>query len=256
MMNGKIIVLVTCYECEKTVFDTLLSIEKQMFKDYVVLLSEDKSNKLQKNNEFKYLSKYMPVVYFQNNFENVIKNRNFLLKTAKRFRNNSILVRCDSDDVFNNEYVFRDIYKNFETFSSIRKSCEIMLGSNCQISKFFKRVNSAKFYLKNKNYLLDRLYYMKLGYTEMELPSSNLVWKNFYNFYYPNIRSGEDHLLLTNILLNYRKSSDFRVDEDLIMINYNLNGFTTNNNKKHKIFFKTREKLFDYVRGEYENKKL
>ena len=247
MKQDRIIILITCKNCINSIFRTIESIERQTYKNFVILVSEDISNELMQSKKFIYYKKYIPISYWKVNFGKVYKNRNFLLTQAKQFSNDGILVRCDSDDYFNNEYVLRDIYKNFETFNNYRKRCSILLGSNAQItnSKIIK-FNIATS-LKKITHFLDKLACMKDAFFECELPSSNLVYKNYLGIYYPKLISAEDHFLLLKTFLYY-KWIKFRVDEDLIMINYSLNGNVTNKNKKSQFYLNARNFLFEYFK--------
>ena len=248
-MKKQLIILITCHNCLKTIFNTLISIEKQKYKNYVILLSEDGSNELINSTEFLYYQKYIPIFYWNNKFNMVSKNRNFLLRKAKQFSNESILLRCDSDDVLNNEYILRNVYKNFETFSNYRKRCTILLGSNEQkVDSEIIRFNVATNKLKKISFLLEKLFCMKKGFLECELPSSNFVYKNYLNFYYPFFSSAEDHFLLVEKLLSYHNSKEFRIDEDLIMINYSINGNLTKKNKERQFYLESRKFLFEHFK--------
>jgi glycosyltransferase involved in cell wall biosynthesis len=232
--KAKIAILITAHNSRKTVERTLLSIYNQKnCKDYLVIVSDDFSS----DNIYEQYSEIFQdyrVLYFKVKFKNVYKNRNFLLKLIYLYGHSiEIIVRCDSDDMFFDDFVLSKIEKLFFTKSTIRKACNFLLGGNTlsKNGKNTENLNLATNLLKNDEYLLDRLYAMSQNKPEYELPSCNFIFKKSANLFYRKIKSAEDHFLLVNSLLSHKNNS-FRIDEDLLIINYSLSGNLTFKNKK------------------------
>jgi len=246
--KAKIAVVITAHNSLKTIVKTLQSIYNQKnCSDYIVLISDDFSNEKIKT-VLNTKIQDTRFIYFEVNFHSVYKNRNYLLHIVYQYGYNiELIIRCDSDDMFYDDFVLSRIEKSFFTSSTIRKKCDFLLGGNTlyQNAKDTNKINLATNLLKNNNYLLDRLYCMSQGYVEFELPSCNFVFKKGYDLFYPSIKSAEDHFLLVYSLMCYKKHS-FRIDEDLMIMHYSLSGSLTKNNKKTDYLIRRKE-LYDFT---------
>jgi glycosyltransferase involved in cell wall biosynthesis len=246
--SSKIAIVITSHNSSQTIFRTLTSIlNQQNCKDYIVLISDDCSiDNLEQKLE--YLFKDKRILYFQVNFKSVYKNRNYLLSILYRYGVNiEVIVRCDSDDVFYDKFVLSKIEKLFFTQSSIRKKCNFLLGGNIlsQDGILLSKSNQATTQLFNDEYLLDRLCKMSHNKSEYELPSCNFIFSKNYYLFYPLYKSAEDHFLLVNSLIEHKNNS-FRIDEDLMILNYSLSGNLTYENRQN-IYLEKREKLYTFA---------
>ena len=248
LSKAKIAILIASHNSIKTIFNTLRSIYNQKnCGDYIVLISDDYSSDNLNVKLYEILKNYR-IIYFRVCFKSVYKNRNYLLNLIYRYGHNvEIIVRCDTDDIFYDDFVLSKIEKSFFTSSTIRKQCNFLLSGNTlyRNGSNTNKVNLATNLLKDNTYLLNRLYLMSKNYSEYELPSCNFVFKKEYNLFYPNIQSAEDHFMLVDSLIKY-KNSDFRIDEDFISINYSLSGRLTKKNKKTE-YLKRREDLYSFA---------
>jgi len=244
----KIAILITSHNSVKTIFNTIKSICNQKnCSDYIVLISDDCSND-NLYNKLYYLLKENNILYFKVAFKSVYKNRNFLLNLIYKYGYSiDIIIRCDSDDTFYDNFVLNKIEKYFFTNSIIRKKCDFLLGGNTLYKNHIntEKINLATNLLKNKKYLLNRLYLMTQNQAEYELPSCNFVFRKTYKLFYPNIKSAEDHFMLVDSLIKY-KNSNFRIDEDFVFINYSLSGNLTFKNKKDD-YLKRRIDLYKFA---------
>ena len=234
LSKAKIAILVTSHNSIKTIFNTLQSIHNQEnCSDYIILISDDHSND-NLNKELCMILKDLRVLYFKVTFKSVYKNRNFLLNLVYTYGYIiEIIIRCDSDDMFYDNYVLSKIEKSFFSSSTIRKKCNFLLSGNTlyKNKKNTGNINLATNLLKDQEYLLNRLYLMSKNQPEYELPSCNFVFKKEYKLFYPKIKSAEDHFMLVDSLIKY-KNNNFRIDEDFVSINYSLSGNLTLKNKK------------------------
>ena len=244
LSKAKIAILITAHNSTKTIFNTLQSIYNQKnCSDYVILISDDCSNDNLDKKLYKFLQDYK-IIYFKVNFKSVYKNRNYLLSLIYKYGYTiEIIIRCDSDDMFYDNFVLSKIEKSFFTSSTIRKKCNFLLSGNTlyKDEKNTEKVNLATNLLKDKKYLLNRLYLMSQNQSEYELPSCNFVFKKEYKLLYPNIKSAEDHFMLVNSLIIHG-NNNFRIDEDFISINYSLSGNLTYENRKTE-YLKIRKNL-------------
>lgn len=245
---SKIAIVITSHNSSQTIFRTLTSIlNQQNCKDYIVLISDDSSiDSLQQ--KLKYFLEDKRIFFFEVNFKSVYKNRNFLLSILYRYGVNiEVVVRCDSDDIFYDKFVLRQIEKLFFTQSTIRKKCNFLLGGNLlsQDEVLLNKSNEATIQLFNNEYLLDRLYKMSQNKSEYELPSCNFIFRKNTRLLYPIFRSAEDHFLLVNTLIEHKNNS-FRIDENIMILNYSLSGKLTNENKQ-SIYLEKRKELYNFA---------
>jgi len=248
LSKAKIAILITSHNSAKTILNTLQSIYNQKnCKDYIVLISDDYSND-NLDKKLHEILKDFRVLYFKVNFKSVYKNRNFLLNLVYTYGYCiEIIVRCDSDDMFYDNYVLSKIEKSFFTSSTIRKKCNFLLSGNTlyKNKKNTGNINLATNLLKDEEYLLNRLYLMSENQPKYELPSCNFVFKKKYKLFYPEINSAEDHFMLVDSLIKY-KNNNFRIDEDFVSIHYSLSGNLTLENKKNE-YLKRRINLYNFA---------
>ncbi len=248
LSKAKIAILITAHNSTKTIFNTLQSIYNQEnCGDYIILISDDYSSDNLDIKLHKILQDYR-IIYFIVNFRSVYKNRNYLLSLIYTHGyNTEIIIRCDSDDMFYDNFVLSKIEKSFFTSSTIRKKCNFLLTGNTlyKNEKNTEKFNLATNLLKDKEYLLNRLYLMSQNQPEYELPSCNFIFKKEYKLLYPNIKSAEDHYMLVNSLIIHG-NNNFRIDEDFISINYSLSGNLTYENKKTE-YLERRKNLYDFA---------
>lgn len=248
LSKARIAILVTSHNSIKTILNTLQSIYNQKnCSDFIVLISDDHSSDDLEIKLYKILKDFR-TLYFKVNFKSVYKNRNFLLNLVYTYGYSiEIIIRCDSDDMFYDNFVLSKIEKSFFTRSTIRKKCNFLLSGNTlyKDKKNTGNINLATNLLKDKEYLLNRLYLMSQNQSEYELPSCNFVFTKEYKLFYPEIKSAEDHYMLVNSLIRY-KNNNFRIDENFVSINYSINGNLTLENKKDEYLVR-RKNLFNFA---------
>ncbi len=79
------------------------------------------------------------------------------------------------------------------------------------------------------------------GKTEHELPSCNLILSTHYGIRYPNIRSAEDHWIVSQLLFFH--SSDAAIVTFPLYANYSLDGHDTQSNQTSQIWHFQRQRL-------------
>ena len=246
--KARIAIVITAHNSIKTILLALESIYNQEnCSNYIILISDDCSSDNLYTKLYGNL-KDLKILYFKVNFRSVHKNRNYLLNLIYTYASNiEVIIRCDADDTFYDKFILSKIEKYFFTSSTIRKKCNFLLGGNALYNNGQKtdNINLATNLLKNEEYLLNRLYLMSEDQSNYELPSCNFVFKKEAKLLYPNIKSAEDHFMLVNSLFKF-KNSNFRIDEDFLLINYSLNGKLTSENK-NDIYLKNRKNLYYFA---------
>ena len=179
------------------------------------------------------------IVHLTNN--NVVETRNninYFIK--KNISNVSIIGRLDADDEYADEYVLSKIEEILD-----RENPDIILAGNYlrQEGRIIERKNIANRRFGEDDYLLSRLKQMSEGNPEGELPSCNLFIKPKVLKPYPDIKSGEDHALLSDYLI-HQEIYKIYFAEDLLLTIYNLDGLATMNNKQTENYIQSRKELY------------
>lgn len=154
------------------------------------------------------------------------------------------ICRLDADDELAHNRVLSDIHG---TLSQAPQSIRWALAGNTltQDGEVLERVNHADDSLLGRE-LIKRLERMANADSTAELPSCNLWLRPGFKAVYPDIGSGEDHWLVTHLLVNH--SEEGILLKDSVHANYNLSGGTTEYNKDSGIHQRSRQLLFDSVR--------
>ncbi|MER2491112.1 glycosyltransferase family A protein [Catenovulum sediminis] len=177
--------------------------------------------------------------------------RNTILDWADEQMHVRWIARLDADD-------------EFATVDSLEKSVQIgeQLGKSAilagnQLSRNGSLDSSINFpkqiWLDNPEQFVSFVERFCTGQTQHELPSCNLVLANRSGIRYPNLQSAEDHWLVAMLLLLQPK--EVALAPDNVYCNYSLNGVTTEQNKAHRIWTDTRQKLAFVVRKLFQIKK-
>ncbi len=242
-----IVIMMPVKNVSKTIEKSIVSILSQVniTKKFLIVISDDNSTD-DWIIKYNFLLKNKNIVLFNNCFNSVTTNRNFLINIIKNINKNCIVFRLDGDDSLTSDNIIYRIEKKFQLQSN-KKNIKLYLGGNYlfQQGVLLKKVNQASNQLLHQKYLLDQLYYMSKGISENELPSCNLVMTSELLDYYPNLKSAEDHLLLVKYLMFNKKY--MYIDEELFYANYSLSGNMTNNNKKDMIYLESRERIFNFA---------
>ncbi|WP_298366419.1 glycosyltransferase family A protein [uncultured Lutibacter sp.] len=177
------------------------------------------------------------------NNSNVVKTRNeintYILKNLTEV---DLIARLDADD----EYSNADVLSKIEQIFNSNSPDLILAGNYLRLNNtIISRVNKSSRKLLDKKYLKDRVFNMSQGDSNAELPSCNLFIKPSVLIPYPNIESGEDHLLLIKYLLSNTYKWHFA--EEILAVNYNLNGSTTLSNKKKNTYISCREEMYNML---------
>lgn len=255
-----IIVMMPVKNAKNVITQSLLSLANQVgvTRKMLVLISDDYSqDNWENNSNIKDIlsDKRFSIIKPPTGFNNVHQNRNFLIIFSKYYANKlEILLRLDADDFLEESNIIHTIEKYF--FSSTfyfykpdtRTQCNLLLMGNALSCDGLKlnRINCASNRLKHNPFLLERLDAMRYGIHEAELPSCNLIWKPDMPIHYPALKSAEDHFLLTNCLLKYKKDH-FYIEEEKLYANYSLSGNMTANNKHVEIYLQSRQFIFNYA---------
>ncbi|WP_111710176.1 glycosyltransferase family A protein [Lutibacter citreus] len=178
------------------------------------------------------------------NNSNVVNTRNDINNfIIKNIENTELIGRLDADDEYSDEFVLSSIEKILD-----KNNPDLILAGNYlrKNNIICNRVNRSTAKLQDIDYLKERVLRMSEGDKSSELPSCNLFIRPNVLLPYPNIESGEDHLLLLNYLTS-KKRYNWHFAESLLAVIYNLNGTSTSNNKNSNTYLASRLEMFNKI---------
>ena len=173
---------------------------------------------------------------------NVVKTRNYLNSyIVKNINEVQLILRLDADD----EFYHNDALIKIEEILDKENPDYILAGNSLRKNNvIIERINQPCELLKNKSYLLQRLYKMTKCDEVYELPSCNLIMRPHSLKEYPEFQSAEDHALLTSILLE-SDNHKIHIAKDILLTCYDLGGETTMKNRKSNIYRECRKDIYN-----------
>lgn len=213
-------------------------------REIILLIGNDNSTdgSAKKLNEF--TSQHSNIVILNVDFNKAYLNRNFLNDYARKNFPNCVLIgRLDADDFIHDKTTISHIEKLFD-----QTDFDVLLCGNKQMKNgvILNWENRPTKRLLEDNFLLDQLYQMSEGKPKAELPSCNTFIKPTVKVNYPPKQSAEDHWFTVSLLL--QKELNIQIEENLIYSVYSLDGDTTADNRKSKIYFEVRKELVRYFK--------
>lgn len=176
--------------------------------------------------------------------------RNTLLDYAENNEYVQWVARLDADDQLATPNSVEVLWKAGKKYNA-----SYVIGSNLlkHAGKIQDALNIAESdVLLNRNHLIEFIEAFCSGQQKQELPSCNLLLKTHITLRYPNIRSAEDHWLLTRLLMLYPEQAAVVSTPNYAI--YTLSGNDTNNNKNNEIWQTQRKRLAEAARCWYELK--
>ena len=164
----------------------------------------------------------------------------------------ALLGRLDADDYLASDLVLAEIEKILD-----ERRPDIILCGNAQRGADGETIgiNRATPRLMKTDYLETRLRQMVAGEMSAELPSCGLFVAPGALHHFPDIASAEDHGLLL-YYLTHQDNYKIVTAEDIIAINYGINGAATGKAIKSKQYIEAREKLLeDFICATRQGKK-
>ena len=203
----------------------------------IVVLDDSSDNPLPKETEA--LLHHPSITLLSAECGSPARARNFLLDWADSQSNLQWVARLDADDELFAKNSLEGFYNSNKGTNKLavigsnklRKNDEILVKDN----------------IANPNVLQDHfqlaLFIEKFasGEQRQELPSCNLMLRTNLGIRYPNIRSAEDHWLVTKLLMLY--SSDITICPFPIYSVYSLDGEDTKQNKSSRVWQDQRNRL-------------
>lgn len=175
---------------------------------------------------------------------NTVRTRNDLHDYVRnRLPNAEWIVRLDADDYLASDNV---LYQLEQVICEQRP--DVILSGNYQSvdGKITDFQNIATNQLLDLSHLRERVRQMSVGIAHAELPSCNLVLRVPIAANYPNVSSGEDHMLVLHYLL-HRHFYRVVCAEHILQTVYSLDGQQTKDNKKTENFLSMRRRMLAYV---------
>jgi len=249
MKNEKIVIGVAMHNNASVIERCISSILKQknVNRNIHIVVGNDNSKDDWRFNLDSILKEYKNQISIINlNNSCVVKTRNDINNyIIDNIENNVLIGRLDADD----EYADENVLSIIETIYEIKTPDLILAGNYLRTKKgICNRVNRSTKRILDYEYLKNRVYKMSKGIEGSELPSCNLFIKPNCLMPYPEIESGEDHLLLINYLIN-RKKYNWYFAEELLAVIYNLEGTGTSSNKRNSFYFSSREKMLNKIKA-------
>jgi hypothetical protein len=243
LINNQIISIgVAMHNNAETIHRCLSSIinQKNLKRKISIILANDNSSDNWKE-KISDLLKDNRIIQLNLNNSDVVKTRNaindYIINNLKEV---VLICRLDADDEYADNYVLSKI----EEILDKENPEAIVSGNYLRLNgKIIERKNYAVKEFRNINYILKRLKLMSENVSDAELPSCNLILTPKILKPYPNIKSGEDHYLLTYYLMNQDKYKIFLADNLLLTI-FSLGGAATTNNQKSNIYLNCRKELY------------
>lgn len=167
------------------------------------------------------------------------RTRNLLLDWADTQNNVQWVARLDADDELFSTDSLEALWK-----SAKKTNSKAAIGSN-KLRKNGKILSEDN--IADPNELKHHLELAKLiekfasGRQKRELPSCNLILRTNLGIRYPNIRSAEDHWLVSKLLMLH--SSDIAICPYPIYAIYSLDGDDTKKNKSNETWLDQRNRL-------------
>ncbi|PUE64854.1 glycosyltransferase family 2 protein [Arcobacter lacus] len=240
ILKKEIIVGVSLHNNSKTIKKCINSIINQdIFDLCAVVILDDSSN----DNWMIYVKDELllnNILVLRANCGSPARSRNAILDFVdKNFSSPKWVARLDADDVFSSTNSLSKMCQSGEY-----KNIHFILGGNrLKIEdKFISKVNFASKELSNKNVLIKILKNMALNNAYNELPSCNLILRANTGFRYPDIKSAEDHWLVSQLLFFH--SDNGVIVENFSYCDYSLSGKSSIKNKQNSIHQKNRERLY------------
>ncbi len=239
----KIVIGVALHNNKSTIRNTIQSIFNQKnvkSEIWVLIVNDDSTDDWMV--EINDILNNEHIIYWNVNFHNVSKVRNYINNFIKTHFSNVLLIgRLDADDV----YAERDVLSNIEKKYLESKPDFIIAGNYLKLEgKILSKINRAKKELLDHDFLLNLLKDMAEEKAENELPSCNLFMTPKAMLEYPNKKSAEDHFLVSYILWNSNKYKVL-IAEDILLTVYSLDGSLSFNNKKENNYYAIRKELYE-----------
>lgn len=175
---------------------------------------------------------------------NTVRTRNDLHDYVRnRLPNVEWIMRLDADDYL----ASNDVLCRLEHVISEQHPDAILSGNYQSVNGVVTDFrNVATNQLLDLTYLRERVRQMSVGIAHAELPSCNLILRVPVAANYPDVRSGEDHMLLLHYLLHQHQ---YRVvcAEQILQTVYSIDGQLTKYNKKSEQYLATRRRMLAYV---------
>lgn len=222
--------------CLNSIFEQTLNSRK-----LAVVLLDDQSSDNWEERVDSYLLNRPEMVVLEGNCGTPARTRNAILDFVdENFPKAKWIARLDADDCFT-------------CIDSLAAACSegestkarYVLGGNRVVfdGQIIGKENPATKSLLNSEYVLSILKEMSDGSASNELPSCNLLLAARSGFRYPDVRSGEDHWLVADLLINH--CHEGAILESPYYCDYTLGGTETNRNSSDSRHTLSRQKLYD-----------
>lgn len=207
-MKKKISVILTTYNIEKYIKESLLSLINQNFNDYEIIVLDDGSNDLTLNVIQKYTKSFDFIKLYSFSNLNAGELRNEGIKLSK----GEYIIFLDGDDIFHEDFLYR-MYEKIKT-----EKADICICNSFEFSK-------------NKKNILKKHFHKTIPYSWAwdKLIKKSLIEKNKIQF--SKLKSSND--ILFTYLCCFLSDKIVKIDDILIYRRIRENSLTSNRNEEN-----------------------